>query len=363
MLTVSDFRGDDFVGEMAFHIPAVWYWVWVIPVSLGGIFIWRYQRNKTRLSNGLWFSAAFYTFLAALAMTILGTNNGPLIAISLIAFVVILMAIGVTFALQAFLLLWNAWIVWHREQHTVANMLTLGLGVFFLILPWLDRLAGQVLPRPVDAFLVAVVNLSLLYVAFWFYNYLTMLVIYQFNRPRLNQDYIVVLGAGLLNGNQVSPLLKQRIDRGLRFYQRQLTKTGHPVKMIFSGGQGSDETVAEGQAMRDYAISQGLPADDAIAETRSRTTLENMQFSRALMTATARPPRVIFVSNNYHIYRAGMIAQQAGLRADGIGSRTAHFFLPNAVLREYIAVFVRNKRWHLVAFGGILVMSGLLAWL
>lgn len=43
-------------------IPVIWYWVWVIPVVLGGIFTWRYQADKCRLSNGLWFSAAFYSF-------------------------------------------------------------------------------------------------------------------------------------------------------------------------------------------------------------------------------------------------------------------------------------------------------------
>lgn len=344
-------------------IPAVMYWVWAAPLFFGGVFAWRYWRDKCRLSNGLWFSAMFYSLLAALAVTILGTNNGLLIGVSLVAFVGVLVLIGVVFALQAFLLLWNAWIVWRREQHTLANMLTLLLGLGILLLPVVNHLAGRFLPQPVDTFLVAFTNLFILYVGFWFYNYLTMLVVYQFNHPKWRQDYIIVLGAGLLNGDEVSPLLQQRINRGLKFYHRQLAKTGHPAKMIFSGGQGPDETKPEGQAMLEYALSQGLPVADGLAETQSRTTFENLKFSRALMAAEdATAPRAIFVTNNYHTLRAGMIARQVGLKMDGVGSRTAGFFLPNAVLREYIAIFVKNKRWHAVAIVGIFLLSLAIAW-
>jgi len=352
------------VAQNEYMIPAVWYWVWLAPVFFGSVFAWRYHRQKCRLSNGLWFSAAFYTFLAALAVTILGTGNRILIAVSIVLFIGILLLIGLVFLLQAFLLLWNAWLVWRREQHTLANMLTLVLGVVILLLPWADRLAGQLLPRSLDVFLVAVANLAIFYVAFWFYNYLTMLVVYQFNHPRWNQDYIIVLGAGLLNGDQVSPLLKQRIHRALAFYHRQQEKTGHPAKVIFSGGQGADETLSEGQAMLNYALTTGFAAPAAIAETKSTTTAENLRFSQQLMIADgARDLHVIFVTNNYHTFRAGMIAHQVGLKADGIGSKTAGFFLPNAVLREYIAIFVKNKKWHAVAFVGILLVSALTAFL
>jgi len=185
-----------------------------------------------------------------------------------------------------------------------------------------------------------------------------MLVIYQFNRPRLRQDYIIVLGAGLLNGDEVSPLLAQRIMRGLKFYQKQQRRTGHPAVMIFSGGQGGDETVPEGQAMLNYAISQGLPAKDGWAETKSTTTLENMRFSKALIDqGQVKAPRTIFVTNNYHTFRAGMFAKQAGLTADGIGARTARFFLPDAIIREYIAIFMKHKWWHAAATVALLILS------
>ncbi|VDG20326.1 integral membrane protein [Lactobacillus plantarum JDM1] [Lactiplantibacillus mudanjiangensis] len=345
-------------------IPAVAYWAWLLPLVLGIIFGWRYQHDKVRLGNGIWFSSFFYSFLAVLAMTILGTNNHPLIIVSVALFVLILMVIGTIFVLQAFLLLWNGWLMWRRESHTIANMLTLFLGIAILVLPILAGILSSHVPTTVRYVMTVFPNLVIFYVAFWFYNYLTMLVLYQFNRPRYRQDYIIVLGAGLLNGDQVSPLLAQRIQRGLQFYQQQQRKTGHAAIMIFSGGQGGDETIPEGQAMLAYAIQHGLPATNGWAETKSTTTLENMQFSKRLIDqGSIAQPRVIFVTNNYHSFRAGRFAKQAGLNADGIGARTAHFFLPDAIIREYIAIFMQHKWWHAAAMVGMIVLTFLMTWL
>ena len=64
----------------------------------------------------------------------------------------------------------------------------------------------------------------------------------------------------------------------------------------------------------------------------------------------------IFASNNYHIFRAGMYADQAHVKADGIGSHTAFYYLPNAFLREYIAILFMHKKRHALAIGGIAII-------
>ena len=46
-----------------------------------------------------------------------------------------------------------------------------------------------------------------------------------------------------------------------------------------SGGKGPDEVIAEGEAMQNYAVKQGIPADDIIVENKSTTTYENILFS------------------------------------------------------------------------------------
>ena len=107
--------------------------------------------------------------------------------------------------------------------------------------------------------------------------------------------------------------------------------------------------------MATYAKEKGIPESDILIEERSTTTLENMQFSKEIMdTSQPVPYRVIFTSNNYHIFRAGIYARQAGLKADGLGAKTALYYLPNAFLREYIAIVALHKKRHLIVCGLIL---------
>ena len=144
-------------------VPAIFYWGWLVPLIFGTIFGWRYHRDKVRLGNGIWFSLFFYSFLTMLAITILGSNIHWLIIISGALFVLLILLIGLIFTLQAFLLLWNAWIMWRHESHTLANMLTLYLGLGILVLPFLGNLLSSHVPQPVSYFLTLFPNLVIFY--------------------------------------------------------------------------------------------------------------------------------------------------------------------------------------------------------
>ncbi|MFD1672166.1 YdcF family protein [Agrilactobacillus yilanensis] len=332
-------------------------WVWAF-ISLG-IFLasWTYERR--RLLNGILFNLCVLSCLLPIGLFVIrSADTRPrLVAVVVVLFAIVAGIVLLLFLSFVFLLLWNARIVWQREAHTVANSLTLILALGIIAL-WIMNLVAvnRFLPDWMNQ-LIAILPLIVFYVLASFYNYLTNLFLYQFNRPRYRQDYVIVLGAGLLNGTEVSPLLAQRIDRGLKFYRKQVQKTGVGPKMVFSGGQGGDEKIAEGAAMAKYAIAQGLAPTDVLAETESKNTLENMQFSKALIQKDAGKPasdcRVIFVSNNYHTFRAGIYARLADLKANGIGSKTSKYFLPNAVIREYIAIFMMKKKQHMIVIGTI----------
>lgn len=104
-----------------------------------------------------------------------------------------------------------------------------------------------------------------------FYNFLTVSTLYQFNQPRYTQDYIVVLGSGLINGEIVPPLLQARINKAIQFYKAQNRATLNPPKIVMSGGQGPDELLPESVAMKMYALTQGIPDDDILVEAHSKT--------------------------------------------------------------------------------------------
>lgn len=63
-----------------------------------------------------------------------------------------------------------------------------------------------------------------------------------------------------------------------------------------------------------------------------------------------------FFTNNYHLFRAGLYAKMAHLNANGVGSTTRFYFLPNATLREFAGIFVMHKKRHFVIIGLIAIL-------
>lgn len=135
---------------------------------------------------------------------------------------------------------WNGVTVLRRESHSLANLLTLILAIFLTLFLVFDFFLLKYLPQWINA-LFFCVPLILIYLFIVFYNFLTVSFLYQFNRPRYNQDFIVVLGAGLINGETVSPLLAKRINKAIAFYRAQSRATLNPPILLMSGGQGADE--------------------------------------------------------------------------------------------------------------------------
>ncbi|WP_291279761.1 YdcF family protein [Galactobacter sp.] len=225
--------------------------------------------------------------------------------------------------------------------------------------------------------------LSLLLAAIWYALY-RWAAARDARRPVLNgPDAVVVLGSGLING-KVPPLLAARLDLGRKAFAEHRDAT---TIMIPSGGQGPDEPRPEGEAMAEYLVEHGMNPADVVAETRSRTTEENLRFSRKVATdavtarrmpddaslstvptgesqreSAGRGPAVgqgsgteqrplLVVTNGYHAPRAALLSRKLGVDAQVIGAKTARYFVPSAFLREFVAVLQMNRVLHLVVAG------------
>ncbi|MFD1429980.1 YdcF family protein [Lacticaseibacillus mingshuiensis] len=317
------------------------------------LFGFSFGLEPRRLLNGWLFTGWLLALLALAADVILESGNMLLIAVTGTLFVIFVLVISVIFALHLVWLLWNAFVVWRREGHSLGNMLTLLLAAGLLLLELGATIGRQYLPDPLYNALGFFFVFTIAYELLSLYNFLTVLVLYNLVRPRHNKDYLIVLGAGLLNGDQVSPLLAARINVGIRFFNKQVKRGKKRPKLLFSGGQGADEKLPEGLAMQRYAIKQGVAPEDTLVEDRSTTTLENMRDSAAVIAQEndGAPYKAAFFTNNYHLFRAGLYAKEAGLRANGVGAETSFYFLPNAVIREYLALVMMHKRSHLVILG------------
>jgi uncharacterized SAM-binding protein YcdF (DUF218 family) len=253
-------------------------------------------------------------------------------------------------------LLLNARILLKKEGRRFSNCLTLIFGLCLLLLILFPIFIPERLISSHLGPLLAGGSLILIYFFFSLTNFLSAYFLYQFNRPKYNQDFIIVLGSGLIR-DKVPPLLASRIDKAIDFYRKQAS-AAYPPTIIFSGGQGPNENLSEAEAMQKYAIEKGIPPEHTLKEDRSVNTYQNMLFSKQIMDSLMSDKySSIFTTNNFHLFRAGLYAKQTGLKSQGIGSKTAFYYWPNAMIREYIAILVMNRKRHSIVVGSILVFS------
>ncbi len=178
-----------------------------------------------------------------------------------------------------------------------------------------------------------------------------------------DKDYIIILGCAIRKDGTLYPLIRGRVDRAIDFWNKQYNATGKKAVFVPSGGQGRDEIIAEAKAMERYLIEKGIPEELILAEDKSTNTHENMMFSKALIDARTENASIVYSTTNYHIFRSGLLAQEVGLKADGIGARTKWYFWPNAMIREVVGVFSRQSKSQWLFTAGLIILSGLVGYL
>ena len=121
-------------------------------------------------------------------------------------------------------------------------------------------------------------------------------------------DAAIVLGAAVWQG-EPSPVFAARIDHAIDLY-----RTGRVQALIFTGGVGIGDNVAEADAGKAYAIEHGVPTEAIFTETHSRTTYENYRNAEGIIQREGFE-RILVVSDPLHMKRAIMMAEDVGLDA------------------------------------------------
>ena len=267
-----------------------------------------------------------------------------------------------------FFLIHNGIVMIRREGRHLSQLLSLALGLAILagealVFAWVLRWGGAESPRawPVPrAFLpvtAAVFTVTVIYLSFSFLLFMLYTLFLQIIPRKKDFDYVIIHGAGLLDGNRVSKLLSDRLDKAVEVYRQDPT----PPRLIPSGGKGPDEDIPEARAMAEYLISKGIPEADIIPEDRSTTTLENLQCCQRILDTFPGRKYTALVTSNYHVYRALRYCRMIGLKCTGIGSHVAFYYWPSALIREYIAVHAEKKHLLLLVLGWLLCVVPLLA--
>jgi uncharacterized SAM-binding protein YcdF (DUF218 family) len=147
-------------------------------------------------------------------------------------------------------------------------------------------------------------------------------------------DYLVVLGAGLW-GETPSLALRQRLDESLNFI-----KENPETKVILTGGMGPGETITEAEGMKRYLVEKGVDEKLLIKEDRATSTKENLKFTKELINQTDKREKIKIkiITNNFHMFRAKLLAKSNGFEAYGQPAPLHPLLVPAYYIREYIAV-------------------------
>ena len=363
---------DSILRDFGVHLD----WQYVLSYTLllapavvpGVLFIYSFIKEPRQFRNALFLFAAL-TWTSVLLVFKLNSY--------ILGLVLVIIVVATPFLTIGFLLI-NTIIVVKNNGFSLTSMLPPLMAGFIVLLLCAPSLLNSFDPdsRHIVVFLLGLFTLEGMWFSFTFVSLLFYSWIYRILPRRRKYDYIIIHGAGL-DGTRPTPLLAGRIDKALELWNKQHQQG----KFVASGGQGADEVVSEAQAMRDYLLEKGVPADAILMEDKSTTTWENLKNSIAVIRAdratsggtdaasddvTASDSAgacgdftTAVVSSDFHVFRCAEYAHNLGIKADGIGSHTKGWYWPTAFIREFIAI-TKAHLWPYLVIGGIYTLINVL---
>lgn len=191
----------------------------------------------------------------------------------------------------------------------------------------------MVMPRTIRRPFTMLSRMILVTVAGWLLC-LTMIFVWSMRSSEGNADAIVVLGAAQYSGRP-SPVLKARLDQALALW-----KAGRAPLLVFTGGQRVGDVISEAAAGRRFVMRQGAPASAILLEATGRTSLESVHGAAVLIKqhhdSVLGAPRVLLVSDPFHMLRVDILARMHGLTPLLAPTRTSPISANRSKALEYM---------------------------
>ncbi|MGX1194658.1 uncharacterized SAM-binding protein YcdF (DUF218 family) [Metabacillus sp. SLBN-84] len=157
-------------------------------------------------------------------------------------------------------------------------------------------------------------------------------------QPEDGADYIIILGAKV-NGTVPSLALQYRADAAAEYMKRNPGTIA-----VASGGQGPGEEITEAEAISRILSGHGIDEKRIIKESASTSTIENLSYSKKVLPKNAK--QGLIATNDFHIYRSLLAAEQLGLDVEGLPAKTPSVAVLKSFSREYLAItnyYVRGR--------------------
>lgn len=148
-------------------------------------------------------------------------------------------------------------------------------------------------------------------------------------------DAIIVLGAAQYNGRP-SPVLQDRLDHALRLYEQRLARV-----IVVTGGRQEGDRFTEATAGYNYLRDRGVPDAALLKEVGGTNTYESLSAAARFLRERSLT-RVVLVTDGYHAFRVGEIANSLGLSASvsPTGTRLSRGSELRQMVRETAAVSI-----------------------
>jgi vancomycin permeability regulator SanA len=151
-------------------------------------------------------------------------------------------------------------------------------------------------------------------------------------------DCILVLGAGVWDGNKPSPMLEDRLLKGIELFE-----AGVSSRLLMSGDHGRPD-YDEVNVMKDYAKAKGILSSSIFMDHAGFSTFDSLYRAREIFKVKS----VLIVTQEYHLYRALYIARQLGLDAQGVAARKIVY--AGQWIRDLREILARNKDFVKIMF-------------
>ncbi|HEX8771801.1 MAG TPA: YdcF family protein [Acidimicrobiales bacterium] len=166
---------------------------------------------------------------------------------------------------------------------------------------------------------------------------------------------IVVFGTAQYNG-EPSPVLKARLDHAIGLYRRKLA----PV-IVVTGGRLPGDRFTEATASANYLSAHGVPDNNVLREVSGQSSWQSLAATASFLKERGIK-RVLLVSDPFHSYRIGAMADELGLEGHASPTKSSPISGLDAakyMARETAAVAVgriigyrREAGVHQVVVGG-----------
>ena len=148
--------------------------------------------------------------------------------------------------------------------------------------------------------------------------------------PNAKAEVAIIPGAAVLSNNDLSPILKDRVDMAIKLYELK------KVSKIIVSGDNSTVGYNEVNPVRIYLLNKGVLDQDIFLDHAGFNTYSTMYRARDVFLVSS----AIVVTQSFHLPRSVFLARELGINAHGVNADAGHILFKNYARETFANVKV-----------------------